>query len=147
MGMIVTKSQFFPVRQEEQALIKNPPVQNTWYTAFEEDRPKVKKISIRQANDEAAAKTLEIKATFQDGNTITGTPSCVNGAYYSLYVVPSYFGYWTTDASVAGRLMPYSFESIEHHSIKLEFRITSALGTNQTMRMLVAWHQYQPFKS
>lgn len=110
----------------------SPPILNQWYTVFEAHDVRLLWCVTRQKNDESAAKNLEVRWTI-DGNVYRSAASHVHDTVYYWYRghLPSAVGtaglYSTTTSSTAGK-----YTDKRGIDFKVEVRITSALGTNQT---------------
>jgi len=120
-----------------QALI--PPVKDQWYTPLDEDNARVYFINVYQENDEDAAKNIELKMTIDGVDYGAVSLSQTHDAFYYWYVArdtisETMFG-GTAFANVEGGTY------IEGKHVKIEVRITSTLGTNQTLLASVDWAQ------
>ena len=110
-----------------------PPVQNEWYPVFDAEDVRLIWCVILQDNTEAAAKDVEVRWTI-DGtpylvsvNLAAATPNWV----YRFYL-PSAGGTAGLDSTVNPQTAGYWVDK-RGQSFKVEVRITSALGTNQTL--------------
>lgn len=109
-----------------------PPTLNLWYELFDEEDQRLIFHHIKQANDEVAAKTCEMRWTI-DGTVYLRAQSLASGQ--------DYFIYKTEAVSGAGAPIYASTTTVNagYHtdkrglSFKVEVRITEALGTNQTL--------------
>lgn len=110
-----------------------PPVLNLWYEIFHAQDVRLLWCSLKQWNDEVAAKNLEIRWTV-DGIVYFCSQSAVNNTYYYIYRHP--------DASTGGTagIEPINimfnagyYIDKRGQDFKVEVRITSALGTNQRL--------------
>jgi len=110
-----------------------PPVQNTWYEVFRAYDVRLLWCAIKQTNTETNAKFLEARFTI-DGNVYLGGVNATNDTLYYVY------RYHTPST---GGTLGLAIVSAEYnagrnvdkrgHDFKVEVRITSALGTNQTL--------------
>lgn len=111
-------------------LDQDPPVQNTWYTVLDETGGlRIKVMPVRQTNNEAAAKSIDVRMTI-DGVSIDATvTSQGNGTWY----------YWSLGPGTervigaAAITMFHSILAIHCHDALIEIRMTSAPGTNQKL--------------
>lgn len=109
-----------------------PPVLNTWYELFDAEDVRLLFHHIIQTNDEAVAKTCEMRWTI-DGNVYLRSQNLNSGQ--------DYFIYRTEAISTAGAPIYASTSTVNAGyntckrglSFKVEVRITAALGTNQTL--------------
>jgi len=120
-----------------QALV--PPVKDQWYALLDEDNARVYFINAYQENDEDAPKNIELKMTIDGVGYGAVSLSQTHDVFYYWYVArdtisETMFGS-TTFSNVEGGTY------IEGKHIKVEARITSALGTNQTLLASVDWAQ------
>ncbi len=135
---------------------QNPPVQNTWYTVF--DKSLVNDIEFyllrfKQTNTETDAKDIEIRMII-DGVTFTlGSFSFVHDIFYQISVNKTIFnamaidiagtGYWGTEHFVgkdqAGATIVYTTGNLRLPNAIMQIRMTSAIGTAQTLVGLVAY--------
>lgn len=110
-----------------------PPVLNQWYTIADEEDVRAIYCKVLQSNDEAAAKDIEFRWTL-DGTVYFTSFSLPNTTWYSIMrdYTPSLGGIsgiiW---AAAAFNAALYADKRAQ--SFKVEFRITSALGTNQRL--------------
>jgi len=111
-----------------------PPVQNTWYEAFDAEDVRLLWCLIFQSNDETAAKDVEVRWII-DGTTYFVSTSLINNSNHHIfrYYLPSAAG---TD----GLLVSAAPRSAVHYmdkrglDFKVEIRMTSVPGTNQILR-------------
>jgi hypothetical protein len=111
-----------------------PPVLNQWYTVFDADDVRLIWCNILQNNGEAALKDLEIRWTI-DGNVYFCTIHAnANTDYYGLRTwLPSAGGTSGIEGNaVVLNAARYVDKRGQH--FKVEVRIVTALGTNQTLR-------------
>lgn len=110
-----------------------PPVQNTWYEIFHAQDVRLIWCRIIQTNDETAVKDVEVRWTI-DGNVYLVSESMANNAPYYIYRThePSAVG---TAGLTAGTTVENAALDVDKRGLdfKVEMRITSALGTNQTL--------------
>lgn len=112
---------------------ETPPIQNQWYTVFDEEDVRHLWCRVYQTNDGAAAKNIEVKWTI-DGHVYFGSASVPNDSARWIYrnYLPSAGG--TQGLSFNGNaFMAAYYTDKRGHSYKVEVRITSALGVNQLM--------------
>lgn len=112
---------------------ETPPVQNTWYEVFDAEDVRLLYNSIMQSNDEAAAKTLEVRWTI-DGNVYFVSQVAVSGTYYYIFrhIVPSGAGTAGLLSNVADRMGAF-YTDKRGKEFKVEVRIISVVGTNQRL--------------
>lgn len=115
-------------------LDQDPPVQNTWYTILDTTEDvRLVQIQTKQTNDETVAKNLQVRITM-DGETYTsGNESQNNNTTYYWYVEVD--GTITVTDISSSRLTAAGpgYSTIHGQSVKVEVRITSVIGTNQTL--------------
>jgi hypothetical protein len=111
-----------------------PPIQNQWYTVFDAYDVRLLWCVIRQLNDEAAAKTLNVRWII-DGNIYLESISAANDTPYWV------FRNWveSTGGTLGLSIDPNPYNAARYvdkrgQRFKVEVRITSALGTNQILR-------------
>lgn len=119
---------------------ETPPVQNTWYIILDTTYD-VRLIYLRiyQDNDDAAAKTMEMRVT-ADGITFTGSFNVADNT--------ANFPYVSTDADdlsggTSTRNAAY-YTDWRAQSVKVEFRMTAVPGLNQTMTGNVRYEKLLP---
>jgi len=110
-----------------------PPEQNDWYEVFTDEDVRLLLCVVRQTNTEAAAKTIEIRWTL-DGNVYLGSVSAANNTLCYVYRnhVPSTGGTLGLSIDTSWRNACFYVDK-RGINFKVEVRITSALGTNQTL--------------
>ena len=122
-------------------LDQDPPVQNTWYTMFDGTGGiRIRMMTVKQINDEAAAKTIELRMTI-DGTALVETPQVQsNDSWY----------YWTvrawTDRVYGDDTAPWLaqyYKAVECHDVLIEVRMTSAPGTNQKLDGRVHYETFE----
>lgn len=130
--------QFQEPVEESQA----PPVLNTWYTALDKKHGvRIRRLTAFQENTETDAKDIELRVTI-DGVEHTKALSAASGTanYFSfnedgdltLDTERGTCGFANTNAGGGTTLYgPMGF--LEAHSIKVEYRLTAAAGTAQTL--------------
>ena len=134
-GSIVQFRRYDYEDQDSYRVNETPPVQNTWYTGFDEECVRHIWSVIRQKNDESAAKVVEVKWTI-DGHVYFisisfdhDTPTWIHRNRYHSAGGTAGLGSSATMVNaayyVAKRGLAY----------KTEIRMVSALGTNQSLSM------------
>ena len=115
----------------EQSLV--PPVLNQWYTILDAYDVRLLQVRVQQTNTEAAAKDLEVRWTI-DGVVYfcTFTPASGTNVHVYRTIAPSAGGTNGLWNSATGYLAHY-YTDLRGQHVKIEFRITAALGTNQTL--------------
>lgn len=114
-------------------LDQDPPVADTYYTILDTTE-KVRLLSIicRQINDEAGAKNLQLKVTI-DGVTIEGTAAAfADNTWYAWFPTQTSEDWDKITYSGTG-MEDHAELKLEAHSIKIEVRQTTAVGTNQKL--------------
>lgn len=120
-------------------LDQDPPVQNTWYTCLDTTEDvRLIQVQTRQTNDEAVAKTIQIRITI-DGNTITSNAESQNNNTIYWWILDSYDTFRITDITSA-RSIATNYTTMRGQSVKVECRTTAAPGTNQTLDCRV-WYE------
>ena len=124
---------------------QSPPVQNTWYTAFDETGGFIlDNLIITQTNTETDQKTIGLEVTLDD-KELTGSFPIDNNSHI-------YFGHVVAEGSLQAHEDSMSFgerqefrdnaaadtiDAVVKHQgcshLKIRYRITSALGTNQVL--------------
>lgn len=122
----------FPYVWEKQPIIlkhMEPPTLNEWHSILDADEPvKLSYLITKQLNDEAADKTVEVRAALS-GDTITNTKLEPNDETQYYYIS----GDFDTLADNTGLNMFNWREAYECSSASIDMRITTALGTNQKL--------------
>jgi len=120
-------------------VIVAPPIQNQWYTVLDAHDVRLLWCVTYQNNDDLAAKDIEVRWTI-DGNVYLGTVSLPNITYRY------WFRYWPLSAGGTGGLLstlgdinPAYYVDKRGIDFKIEFRMTSVPGTNQSMRIIVTY--------
>ena len=110
-----------------------PPVQNTWYEVFHAYDVRLLWCTVTQANDETAAKDIEVRWTI-DGNVYLGIGNCASASPYYVFrrLLPSAGGTAGLIILAGTQNAAYGVDK-RGQDFKVEVRITSALGTNQTL--------------
>ena len=110
-----------------------PPVQNTWYTVFDASDVRLLWCVIQQTNDETAAKDLEVRWTI-DGNVylVALSLDALTEAYIFRSHEPSTAGTDGLTDSADPRNGTFYCDK-RGKAFKVEVRITSVVGTNQTL--------------
>lgn len=115
-------------------VLETPPIQNTWYEVFHAEDVRLLFNTMYQTNDEAAAKDIEVRWTI-DGNVYFVTTNLANGTlnYIHRRYPPSAGG--TSGLGVTAAIFNAAYY-IDKRGLdfKVEVRMTSVPGTNQTMR-------------
>lgn len=110
-----------------------PPTLNNWETVFDEEDVRLLWCVIHQSNDETNAKNVEVRWTI-DGNeylvAVALSDLTLNWIYRSY--APSAGG-TAGLANSATEKNACGYTDKRGQSFKVEVRITSALGTNQTL--------------
>lgn len=110
-----------------------PPVLNAWNEVFDALDVALLYCSIYQQNDESAAKNIEVRWTI-DGNVYLVSVAANHATNYYIFrnAVPS--GVGTAGLQADTNMRMSAFDAPKHgQSFKVEFRITSAPGTNEAM--------------
>jgi len=110
-----------------------PPVLNQWYEIFHAYDVRLLWCILYQTNVEAAAKNLEMRWTI-DGTVYFGAIAAADSTVYWGFrdSVPSAGG--TAGLGILGAILNSAyFIDKRGQDFKVEVRITSALGTNQTL--------------
>lgn len=121
-----------------------PPVLNQWYTVFHAYDVRLLWCTLYQVNDEAAAKNIEMQWTI-DGNVYFGTFGPNNNTRYS-----TFRDWWESAGGTSGisfGIADYNagwFVDKRGQDFKVEIRIVSALGTNQTLRCYCVRETLEP---
>lgn len=116
------------------ATINLTPVQNTWYTVLDTTKfVKLIYLVLGQGNAETADKSCQLQVVM-DGITHTmPNVSISNNVYKYCYLHPLSDEMRAIDALINAAY----YDSWEGHSVKVEARLTSAVGTNQILRSRV----------
>jgi hypothetical protein len=117
-----------------------PPVQNQWYTLMDDDDVRLLANAIYQKNDEAVAKTLEVRWTC-DGTVYLLSFGADDDVQY--YISRQKYPSTEVDClKVSNGEVAPMLEILDKRAqdFLIEVRITSALGTNQD---LTAWAVYE----
>ena len=111
-----------------------PPVQNTWYEVFDAEDVRLIWCTMRQTNDEAAAKDVELRWTI-DGNVYFLVESLADSEVRWCYrsVAESSGGTGGLISQIDKVNAAYNVDK-RGQSFKVEIRLTGAPGTNQTLR-------------
>ena len=119
---------------------KAPPVQNTWYTILDTTyNVELISLSTLQTNDESAAKNIDTEFTLEGTDYGTTAQSHNHNATYYHYLDTN------TDAVVIGT----GGENFGLHAsftaetAKLRVKMTSAAGTNQTLKYYLWYAVYE----
>jgi len=121
----------------------NPPVQNTWYTILDTTRNvQCWYIVIFQNNDDNTARNMNVRITI-DGKTRTKTAdyNLADNTYAYVYkgsALNNDISYNTSPITVYAIDFDQAIP-ISGQSVKIEYRMTSAAGTNLT---IAAYAQY-----
>ena len=104
------------------------PVKDTWYTVLDTNiLLRIKYVSIKHTNDEAAAKTCALRLTM-DGITLTNSATLNNNTWYYLRLSESSD---SVEFVTIGNMGKYI--SFDGRKVKLEARTTSVIGTNPVL--------------
>ena len=112
---------------------ETPPVQNTWYTAFDAEDVRLIWCSVTQSNDEVAPKNIEIRWTI-DGNVYLTALALGSSA-----TVVVYRGRAPSAGGTAGLLTAPPDLNAGYYvdkrgkAFKVEARMTEVPGTNQNL--------------
>ena len=110
-----------------------PPVQNTWYEVFHDQDVRLLLCRVRQSNTEVAAKDVEVRWTI-DGNVYLVSASLDDTSTYWVFreETPSTGGTagLATDSSRKNATYYVDKRGLD---FKVEVRMTSVPGTNQTL--------------
>lgn len=110
---------------------QTPVVINTWYEMGSFSNVEVLMLAIDQDNDEAAAKNIEISLVI-DGTTYTSSVGAMpSGGFYNVYV---YF-------NGGGWFLIATWSAFKCKNMVVSMRCTSAVGTNQDLKMRVIHQQ------
>lgn len=119
-----------------------PPTLNEWHTILDTTEDvRALFISLVQTNTETGAKNVNIKITI-DGITLTKATdlSAIHATYYYAYIGSNVDAL----AIITTFVLPCYYYPLEGQSMKVEMRITSALGTAQT---LYGYVQYETLEA
>jgi len=119
-------------------LDQDPFVQDTWYDALDlsELYGQVKEISVRQINDEAAAKTVEVEISI-GGDTLTPSAALNNNTWYNIhqdFPAASSFHFNTNRYAACCR-------TTFNGSPEFRIRSTSVPGTNQNLDLRIIYEE------
>jgi len=111
-----------------------PPVLNQWYTLFDDTDVRLLMVIVIQTNDELAAKTIEMRWTV-DGTVYSTSFNCANNTEYYVYRDTRTSADPTGSLSFIATMYTAMGRYLDKRgqTLKVEVRITSALGTNQTL--------------
>jgi len=114
-----------PIKQ----LVKSNPTQNIWYAVLSATNDvMILAVSIKQVNDEAAAKTLGIRVII-DGITLSASGSLANNQWNYVYLdFRSDTIAWSTSLLNFGM-----YSAVCGQNVAIDLRIESAPGTNQLL--------------
>jgi len=133
-GSIAAQIKYHYQDHDTDLLNEVPPVQNTWYEVFDAEDVRHLWCRVIQVNDELAAKAVEMRWTI-DGNIYFSSTSIANNTARWVYR-----NYLSSGGGVAGlsfnadRVNAAEICDKRGHTYKVEFRMTSVPGTNQTLR-------------
>jgi hypothetical protein len=121
-----------------------PPILNQWYTVFDDEDVRLLGCFIKQSNDEVAAKDIEVRWTC-DGNVYFVSADTANSVEYEVYrtKIPSWAGIDGLN-SVPAAVVPFVTRDKRAQSFKVEVRIVSVLGTNQTLECYCVRETLEP---
>ena len=134
-GSIVQFRRYGYEDQDAYRVEEMPPIQNTWYTGFNEECVRHILAVIRQRNDESAAKVVEVKWTI-DGNVYFISVSLDHDTPTWIYR-----NRYQSSGGTAGLGSSATIVNAAHYvdkrglAYKTEVRMVSALGTNQSLSM------------
>jgi len=113
-----------------------PPVQNTWYVAFDAEDVRLLWCKIYQSNDELANKIIQIRWEI-DGNVYRGSINADNNTQYYVFrnYLPSNGGTAGLGIDTVIRTAVYNIDK-RGLDFKVDVRITDPVGTNQ---VLICW--------
>lgn len=130
---IGTTLEFHYQDHDSDEVSETPPIQNQWYTVFDAEDVRLIIFYVRQWNTEAAAKDIEVRWTI-DGNVYFDMKSVPNNVPWYVYRTASPSSGGTAGLEI--QVTAYNaaiYVDKRGQSFKVEVRITSALGTNQTL--------------
>ena len=119
--------------RDANVVIAHPPIQNNWYTVFDDDDVRLLWCVILQTNDEQAAKTVQIKWTI-DGAVYYLSMSLTHNVLTYIYR-----NWYSSGGGIAGLSSSATEKNAAFYcdkrgqDFKVGVRITSALGTTQTL--------------
>jgi hypothetical protein len=134
-GSIAAQVKYHYQDHDTDVVSQTPPVQNTWYTAFEADDVRLLYCRVYQKNDEGVAKNVEVRWT------IDGTVYLVDWWLSDDFPMWLHREYAPSAGGTAGlvaeltRVLAMYYTSKRGQSVKCEIRMTAAPGTNQTLTM------------
>lgn len=117
-----------------------PPIQNQWYTVFEDEDVRVIRAQMRQTNGASAALDVEWRYTV-DGLVYAVSFSLPHNALYDVWrdKGPSPGGISVT-ATLTEKLTAAMRVDLRGQSVKAKVRLVGAPGANQTLQ---AWGVYE----
>jgi len=114
-------------------------VKDEWFTAFEASGGvKISQYYGRQTNGELEGKVFEIKVTIDDAEITQELELTYDVGFWGYTQFGAEFAGWVEDPSYA-----VNFGAIYGHSIKIEYRITSDPGTNQSFRYGIMYEKLE----
>jgi len=117
-----------------------PPIQNQWYTVFDDVDVRVIRAQMRQGNGAAAAKDVEWRYTI-DGLVYGISFSLPNGAYWDLWRDRGSSPFGLTASATATEALNAAIRvDLRGQSVKAEVRLVGVPGANQTLQ---AWGVYE----
>ena len=118
-----------------------PPVQDTWYTLLEASKARIRSVRVVHTNDEAASKSISAQFTI-DGIVYTHASSLASAT--SRYYGISPTGDALEVGSGFGITVPlFGFRKcVPVREIKMELRMTSVPGTNESMSAIAQYGGY-----
>ena len=132
-GSIAARIKYHYQDHDTDEVSEIPPIQNTWYEVFDAEDVRLLICTVLQTNDEVANADIEIRWT------IDGTPYLAAAAFASGTTAFIYRGPAPSTGGTLGLIFEIAgmkgWDSVDKrgHSFKVEVRITSVPGTNQTL--------------
>lgn len=114
---------------------ETPPIQNTRYEAFDAEDVRLLFCVAQQINDEAAAKTIEVRWII-DGNTYVEVITAASGTVYYIYRHPLQGAGAASGLSNTTTANNAGFQTDKRgHSFMVDVAITAVVGTNQILNL------------
>jgi hypothetical protein len=114
-------------------IYEDPPILNQWYTLFDDEDVRLLEMRVLQANDESAAKDIEVKWTI-DGNVYFTTINANNNAPYFVFRNLNQSSGGTDGLASSLTENPAFIHDFKCGlSFKVELRIITAPGTSQIL--------------
>ena len=132
-GSIATQVKYHYEDHDTDTVSEAPPVQNTWYTAFEAEDVRLLLCRVKQTNTEAANKICEVRWTI-DGNVYLISLGLVDGETWAVWRnhFPSPGGLTGGEQTASPNNACINVDK-RGLSFKVEVRMTAAPGTAQTL--------------